>query len=280
MMHGSAADSEQLVRPAEQNEIWSVLFERVYDAAKASEWHHPTYLKGLSRLADYSRRAPTLLEINRWLHSTGWSTDYVTGYVPVLEYRSMLAARTFPVARAIRSKRDLDHSAAPDFAHDVLGHLPMLFDPDYRELLHQWACVAVKALPSAADREVSAALDALIDARQSESLDEQRMDSCTQALLTAHRRAVQEQSRCFRLENFFTWSIEFGVLARASGVPRLLGAAALSSPGEMQRIFAGHTRLTEFGPAAVLRSVDYTRYQAEIYIAGSFDHYRAVLADI
>jgi phenylalanine-4-hydroxylase len=273
-------DADELTRSDEENEVWSLLLERVRDAARMPDWHHPTYLASLAWLAKFESHMPTRSEINDWLQPTGWSAAYVAGYVPVLEYRALLAARTFPVARAIRRMRDIDHSAAPDFAHDLLGHLPLLFDEGYRELLQQWASRALDAAPSEADRRVSAALGALIEAKCGPEPDPREILNHSSELRIAHRQAVDEQSRCFQFENFFTWTIEFGILSWTASTRWLIGAAALSSPGEIQRIFSGQTRIVPFGPHIVARPVDYTRYQDEIFIARSFEQCDSILRTI
>lgn len=283
-MTGRAAEisaepaKDDVIRSDEEDEVWATLFARVRASTHKSRWHHPLYVDSIAQLAPFASRTPSLPEINAWLRPSGWRARYVTGYVPVLQYRAMLAERTFPLARPLRQKRDIDHSSAPDFAHDLLGHLPMLFDGCYRELLQEWATRAIEAGPTPADQAVSAALGTLIEIKERPEPDAAAIEHSSNALRAAHRIATRQASRCFHFENFFTWTVEFGMLCWDE--PQVFGAAALSSPGELDRITSRQTRLSRFGSHIVSRPVDYTCYQPEVFVAGNFDEYFQVMREI
>ena len=202
------------------------------------------------------------------------------GYISVDVYAELLGNRVFPIARSIRSLRDLEHSAAPDFVHDVLGHLPMLFDPRVGDLMTVWAERVQTSAASVQDRAMSAALSELISARSQSRVDLDHIARLTAALGAAHLAAVRTRSRRFLFETFFTWVFEFGLMKDASGQLSLIGGACLSSPGETARLTGGEVVLRPFQDGAVGHPVDYTVYQDTMFYFTSFDELTHALAAI
>ena len=275
-LRDSALEHWTAVDPAEEDEAtWSILSDGIMGVATTSGWHCDIYIDALSALLASCARRPTLLDLNRWLAPTGWRTEYVDGYVSVDSYFALLGRRCFPIARDIRRRRDLNHSAAPDFAHDVLGHLPMLFDPGYRELLSLWADRGCYSAAESEDVRVATALAALILEREREDRRPSEIDRRTDDLRSAHRAAFVRRSRRHRFETFFTWVFEFGLLVGATDGPMLIGGACLSSQGEMNRLFSGEVKILPFRAGAVGRPIDYTIYQSAMFIASGY----AELAD-
>ena len=258
-------------RDVEDERTWSILSRRLLQIAVRSQWHRPIYVEALSALIDTCACGAGLAELNDWLSPTGWRTEYADGYVSVDDYLSLLRRYCFPIARDIRHLRDLDHSAAPDFAHDVLGHLPMLADPGYRQLLSSWAELGNATTPEPEDRQVAAALAALIAARERDVRDSAEIRDCSADLEKAHRAALARRSRRYLFETFFTWTFEFGLLAAATGRPMLIGGACLSSRGEMARLFGGEVEILPFRAGAVGHPVNYTVYQPIMFVADDYD---------
>lgn len=255
----------------EDEGTWIILSRRLMQAAITSGWHPPVYVEALGALLAACPHLPGLEELNSWLAPTGWRTEYADGYVSVDRYFELLGGRCFPIAREIRRRRDLDHSAAPDFAHDVLGHLPMLFDPDYRRLLSLWASLGRSSVTAPEDQRVASALAALIAARERADRDPAEIARCSRELDAAHGAAFARRSRRHLFETFFTWAFEFGLLARGAGAPILIGGACLSSQGEMTRLFNSEVELLPFKAGAVGHPVDYTVYQPVMFIADDYD---------
>jgi phenylalanine-4-hydroxylase len=195
-------------------------------------------------------------------------------------YQEMLADRVFPVARHIRRKRDILHSAAPDFMHDVIGHLPMLFSPPYQAMLKEWARRALQARPDAKDAEVSEALSALIDEREKERPDLEAIARKTANLEQLHRETIASPSRAACFSRFYAWAIEFGVAYDEDRRPKIGGSAALSSPEEFKRLVSGETKLKPFAQHAIASPIDYSVVQQTVFIAANFSEYARVLASI
>jgi phenylalanine-4-hydroxylase len=282
MLHSFDQFAEALTpephRSEEDIKVWNIALDSLVAISEISDGlHTETYLKGLRWFAGFRDRIPTQLEINAWLRPTGWRTVYASGYVPVSTYQLLHERRIFPIARPMRKLRDIDHSAAPDFLHDALGHLPMLFDPDYARLLEEWGRIGQSAPPTEQDRAVATALSALIDAHGTDETDADEITILTARLDAAHEEAWLGASRCTQFETFYTWAIEYGFLAGEDGSRRLIGAAALSSRGELRRILNGDPAFRPFSSGAIGRPVNYTTFQDVFFEARGFDEYHAIL---
>lgn len=270
------------VRTLEDEEVWGRVLRNLEVLWKTTEEpFFADYLSGLDRLKISASRIPTLSDINKMLSEIGWTAIYVDGMVDDHLYHEMQSARYFPVARRLRSLRDIDHSAAPDFIHDVIGHLPMLFEVEYRSLINNWARRAFDAPREAIDHDMSRALAALIEEKEKEVLDPTGIADRTIELQDLHRKARRKRpSRAARYHRFYAWAIELGVIAKGDDVVRVCGSAALSSRGELQKLFNGETQLISFVDHALNTPVDYTAPQNALFIVQDFSDYRKVLESI
>jgi phenylalanine-4-hydroxylase len=267
-------------RTSEDRAVWRTMIDRIAERLDAAPRRHPVYRQAFGQILAWRDVIPEQEEINAWLRPTGWSVTYVDGYVPVELYQRLQAERIFPISWRLRRLRDLDHSASPDFVHDVLGHLPMLFEPGYSDLVQEWSRLGLSAPPTETDRAAAAALAGLMEAFERPSVNPQEIAGRTAWLQTAQAAAVAGASRHFQFETFYTWAIEFGVLGSVGENALLFGAAALSSPGELARLAGGGVALEPFAAGAVGRPVNYTRYQDTMFVARSFGEYAAALRAI
>jgi phenylalanine-4-hydroxylase len=269
------------VRTAEDKDVWMSLLELLRHVWRSHTHNlYKDYLSGVGLLDISASRIPSLSDINAMLARIGWSAAYVDGMVDDRLYQEMQAAKVFPVARHIRRKRDLFHSAAPDFIHDVIGHLPMLFSSQYQSLLNEWARRALTARPTSRDVEASEALGALIEEREKEYPSPEAIANKTAALEQLHRQTEASHSRAARFARFYAWVFEFGLTAGDSGGIRVGGSAALSSPGEFKRIISGETQLRSFAEHAITTPVNYSVVQDTMFVAKDFQEYSRVLARI
>jgi phenylalanine-4-hydroxylase len=273
-------DATDVARTSEDAQVWSLMVARIGSIVDQSRWHHPCYVHNFDWLRGFQLRPPSLREINDWLKGTNWRVAYVDGYVPADTYRRMHADWVFPAARPFRALRNLEHSVAPDFVHDVLGHLPMLFDDDYAHLLQRWGERAKLAPPTDADRWVMKLMAQLERLRIVEHPDVAEVNRALAELEDAQAAATVTCSRFLKFETFYTWAVEFGILRHGGGGRKLIGAAALSSPGEMANIFSGKVEVRPFLDGAVGHPVDYTQYQTCLFEARSFEDYFSELEKI
>lgn len=274
--------AEHLTDPPRSGEdvlLWRMMLERI-ERLMESGWHSAQYVDSFAWFRSLEPGIPLLGTINRWLDSVGWRAVYVTGYIPVRRYQELQAQRIFPLSWRIRRLRDIDHSAEPDFIHDVFGHLPMLFHERYRSLICEWAERGLQVTPTGVDLALEDHLMTLINAREQPQVNAEEVERITRKLIEAQAAATACSSRFFKLETFYTWAIEFGVIDDGHFGRKLIGAAALSSPGEMERIFSGRTTISSFADEAIGVPVDYTLYQKEIFAVRRFEDYFSVLRAI
>jgi phenylalanine-4-hydroxylase len=269
-------------RTSEDEDVWRHALQNLQTLWKTHEgWFFRDYLIGIDSLDINTMKVPSLSDINRMLAPIGWAAIYVDGMVNDRLYHEMQASRFFPVARKLRRKRDIEHSAAPDFIHDVIGHLPMLFASDYRSLVSEWAQRALDAFPDTTDREVTKALAQLIDEHERDQRDQLAIEHSNIALRELLREARgRPPSRAARFARFYAWAVEFGVSRDDSHGVRITGSATLSSSGDLQRLFDGETEYLDFSKYALDTPVDYTVTQTTMYAVRSFSDYNAELRKI
>ncbi len=135
-------------RTSEDEEVWRRGLRNLETLWKTTEDRFfGDYLSGLDRLKISATRIPSLSDINQMLSEIGWTAVYVDGMIDDHLYHEMQSSPYFPVARRLRSLRDIDHSAAPDFIHDVIGHLPMLFEVEYRVARQPMGATRIRCFP-------------------------------------------------------------------------------------------------------------------------------------
>ena len=71
------------------------------------------------------------------LERTGWQIHIVEGFIPAVEFLSLLADKKFAASTWLRQPAQLDYLEEPDMFHDVFGHLPILCDNDYAAFVHK-----------------------------------------------------------------------------------------------------------------------------------------------
>lgn len=139
---------------------------------------------------------PRFEAVNEKLHkATGWELVGVPGLIPEVPFFTLLANRKFPVTDWIRTPQEFDYIVEPDIFHDLFGHVPLLFNPQYADHIQAYGQGALKA---------------------------HALEHGTPAL----PGAVEMLSR------LYWYTIEFGLL-REKGEVRAYGAGILSSAGEL-----------------------------------------------
>jgi phenylalanine-4-hydroxylase len=69
------------------------------------------------------------------LKATGWQIEVVPGLIPTVAFLQLLKEKKFPSSTWLRSMAQLDYLEEPDMFHDIFGHVPLLFDPEYANLM-------------------------------------------------------------------------------------------------------------------------------------------------
>ncbi len=123
--------------------IYRRLFER---QAALLPRHASREIVRLLPMLGVSDHIPRFEEINERLHrATGWEIVAVPGLIPEVPFFSLLASRKFPVTDWIRTPAELDYIVEPDVFHDLFGHVPMLFNPDFADYVQCYGAGGLKA---------------------------------------------------------------------------------------------------------------------------------------
>lgn len=122
------------------HEVWRALYTRQHPHVLeyASEAH---YLSGLTNLNITADRIPDFEKMNVTLQErTGWelfSTEEV--YSDGQTWFEHLCQKQFLISEYIRDMADLDYTPLPDIFHDAFGHLPLMSNKRYADLVHRWS---------------------------------------------------------------------------------------------------------------------------------------------
>lgn len=261
-----------------EHDVWrQVLSRNASMIAQYAHRMHPDYVQGMRSLALPSH-IPAIEDINRCLAPTGWKTVCVDGYIPSAAYVGLMSASIFPVSRMVRRAEHIDFAPAPDFVHDVLGHLPMLFSIEYRNFLRRIASVMSRAVPNALDTDFYDAGRAIAAARGAPSasaIDIASADSRMQRVIAA---IAADPSELTHLRRMYVWSVEFGLLGDCNGFS-VHGAALLSSPTEFRLVCDGAPRLHPFSLDVIQHENAFSDVLSQYFVARDFAQLDEVLTD-
>lgn len=238
---------------------------------------HPDYVGGMRALA-LPAHIPTIEDINRGLEPTGWRIVCVDGYIPTAAYVGMMSASIFPVSRMVRRAEHIDFAPAPDFVHDVLGHLPMLFSSQYREFLRRIAGVMSKAVPNALDAEFYEAGRAIAAARGAASPSAADIASADGRMERVIAAIAADPSELTHLRRMYVWSIEFGLLGDCNSYS-IHGAALLSSPTEFRLVCDGAPSVRPFSLDVVQHENAFSDVLSQYFVARDFAQLDEVLTN-
>jgi phenylalanine-4-hydroxylase len=200
----------------------------------------------------------------------------VDGYVPSSAYVSLMASSVFPVSRRIRRLEHVDYSPEPDLAHDVIGHLPMLFSREHREFLQRLASVMSRARSNGLDDALYTANRSLaaLKTRGAPSLAELR--AAAERVARIHRALRTGASELAELARMYLWSVEFGLMGTTSEFS-VAGAALFSATLETESIVDGRATLRPYSIDVVKADIEFTDLQSSYFVARDFAHLHDVL---
>ena len=139
---------------ADDHAVWDLLFARQVELL-GSRVVTP-FLAGIDLLRLAHPGVPDLGELNAILEPrTGWRTVAVTGLVPDDIFFAMLGERVFPVGNFIRRREQLDYLEEPDCFHDLFGHIPMLANHDFAEMVEHVGRLGTAAIAAGRGEMVS-----------------------------------------------------------------------------------------------------------------------------
>src|SRR5687768_1149752 len=134
--------------------VWDLLFARQVELLGTRVV--APFLDGIDLLCLSHPGVPDLAELNAILEPrTGWRTVAVTGLVPDDIFFAMLSERVFPVGNFIRLREQLDYLEEPDCFHDLFGHIPMLANHDFAEMIEHVGRLGTAAIAAGQGERVA-----------------------------------------------------------------------------------------------------------------------------
>lgn len=120
----------------EQKELdtWAYIYERLKRAySKYACRQHNEAIEELERECGYSANSiPQLQKVSDFLErKTGWRLRPAAGLMTARDFLASLAFRVFQTTQYIRHWGNPEHSVEPDCIHELMGHIPMLCDPEF-----------------------------------------------------------------------------------------------------------------------------------------------------
>jgi phenylalanine-4-hydroxylase len=262
----------------EEHETWRLIMARSeHFLAEMGHVIHPAYLDGWRELRLARDRIPTFDEVNASLARVGWGVAYVDGYIPTYEYVRLLAGGIFPLARVLRRREHIDYSPMPDMAHDLIGHLPMLFHDEHRRYLRMLAVAMVCAEANVLDHE-------LFEANRAQAFLRHALAPAAlveRAAARAERaaaRLAEHPSELMRLGRLYLWSIEFGLMGTREDF-KIFGSALMSATAECRSILGRPGAIHDFSLDATERDISFCDLQERYFVARDFARLREVLIE-
>mmetsp|Transcript_27620 Transcript_27620/g.43123 ORF Transcript_27620/g.43123 Transcript_27620/m.43123 type:complete len:378 (-) Transcript_27620:106-1239(-) len=125
---------------AEENGTWELAYGNLKKAAdKHAVSQFNEILEDMEIHCGYGDgKIPQLQDISAFLMSrTGFTLRPVTGLLTPRDFLNGLAMKTFFSTQYIRHHSRPFYTPEPDVIHELVGHAPMLADPDFAELSHE-----------------------------------------------------------------------------------------------------------------------------------------------
>jgi len=118
----------------EHHDVWRALCTRQADVLRGRACRQ--FYEGLERISLDLERVPRLDDINQRIAPvTGWKAMAVPGYIDSRYFFQCLGRSLYPTTISLRSAQSMDYIEEPDIFHDVFGHVALMADPAYGELL-------------------------------------------------------------------------------------------------------------------------------------------------
>jgi phenylalanine-4-hydroxylase len=128
----------------QDHQTWNWLYQKQSEALNAHAAEQ--VIQGIKQLA-LGSKIPKFTELNTKLKkATGFSIIPVTGLIPEELFFHFLANRQFPSTCFIRGPHEREYLEAPDIFHDIFGHVPLLFDPQFADFMQFFGEKGLEAL--------------------------------------------------------------------------------------------------------------------------------------
>ncbi len=255
---------------AEDINVWEKFVSRQVALLEQNKSHiHPSYELGFNKLKLSPQKIPTINEINIALKPFGWKSVFVDDYIPPAIYAHFISQKIFPIAYKIRNLKHIDHSPMPDFIHDVIGHLPMLFTKDYQDFLQQLAETISICEGHDLDEALFQSNLELANLKKGSFPNSAVIQNRLEHIESIKDSLKINPSNITLLNRMFLWSIEFGLI----GTPdkyQCYGAGILSAPQELNHILQRNINILPYSLDVIKQDINFTDVQDVFFVAKEF----------
>lgn len=254
--------------------VWRFVLLQLYDHLKDTA--HPAYTDGLAQTGISVERIPRIEEMDACLSEYGWGAVVVDGFIPPKAFQEFQALGIMTIAAAIRRRRHIAYTPAPDIIHESAGHAPIVPNEKYRRFLQRFGEIGARTFASPEDRAVYEAVRALSDIKEDRDSTPEMIDRAQENLDRAIA-GIRYSSEAARLTRLHWWTVEYGLVGSLDDY-RIYGAGLLSSLGESHSC-QDDEEVKKIPLSIDCTDVDYdiTRQQPQLFVAEDFDHLDAVL---
>lgn len=239
-------------------ETWRYIYIRLKEAyARYACQQHNRAIEQLERDCGYSPDSiPQLERVSQFLErKTGWRLRPAAGLLSARDFLASLAFRVFQTTQYIRHWGNPEHSVEPDCIHELMGHIPMLCDPEFAQFSQEIGLASLGASDEQIEKFATlywftVEFGLCRESASSSSAPDDAGEMSRLELSTNGNQPKQQQQQL-----------------------KCYGAGLLSSFGEMEHALeSGKPTLKEFVPEeTAVESYDDAEYQVTYYVADSFD---------
>lgn len=260
----------------ENHRVWCRFYESMdrlwqdYD-----NFLHPYYIENVHHLKPFANKVPSIDDINHLLAPIGWTAQLTDGYISPWDFAQLIDNNSIPISRYIRSENELFFAKEPDFIHDIFGHIPSLFSPEYRALLKIWSQCAAVVRPTNID-QISYYTNKMVINESRENHDQS--SDLSNIGHSVDMIISKNPSLTFLLDKVYFWLFEFGVIRTRDG-KKILGAGLISSTSELKSFIRESKVTRTLTLETILHSTNISDSQ-DSYLDTCFDEAKHLISRI
>jgi phenylalanine-4-hydroxylase len=255
--------------------VWRFVMLQLYDSLRKTA--HPAYVDGLAETGISVDHIPSVGEMDRCLSRYGWGAVTVDGFIPPRAFQEFQALGIMTIAAAIRRRRHLAYTPAPDIIHESAGHAPIVPDEKYRAFLVRFGEIGKKCFSLPEDRVVYEAIRHLSEVKEDRASTPETIEAAQRRLDEANAQVTRD-SEAALLTRLHWWTVEYGLVGTVDDF-KIYGAGLLSSLGESKALHGDHVRKIPLTVDCVETSYDITRPQPQLFVCRDFEHLAEVLEE-